>query len=218
VAAPYKLTEEIARYHLEVVFQRTQDWEVCFTNPTAGPWKLIKVGGYIGGKELRYIKEEGRPDLILFCKEKGIFIIAEAKDSCAKFISSGVATVAMKKSIEVFEKETARIDKIVAAAGSLILGSGEGVEYKVAVAYLYPMSHGSPEPINQLTNLFLEHERLANGRDARLQNCVVFRVLQDSSYQLRSTAVVARRANKVSFGWVECLPMDVERIEHQIEA
>lgn len=218
MAVPYKLTEEIARYQLEVIFEHTKDWEVCFTNPTAGPWKLIKVSGYIGGKELRYIKEEDRPDLILFCKKNRIFIIAEAKNSCAKFISHGSATIAMKKSIEVFEKEAARIDKIVAAAGSLILGSGMDVEYKVAVAYLYPISYGAHEPINQLTSLFLEHERLANGRDKRLQNCVVFRILQDSSYQLHSTAVVAQRVNKVSFGWVDCLPADVERIEHYIKA
>ncbi|MBA7616004.1 hypothetical protein ES703_23294 [subsurface metagenome] len=70
MAVPYKLTEEIARYHLEVIFEHTEDWEVCFTNPTAGPWKLIKVSGYIGGKELRYIKERRTGQTLYYSARK----------------------------------------------------------------------------------------------------------------------------------------------------
>lgn len=217
MAAPYKLTEEIARYHLEVIFKRAKEWEVCFSNPTAGPWKLIKIGGYIGGKKLRYIKEEDRPDLILFSKGQDLFLIIEAKDSLSKFILRGSATQAMEKSINVFEKEATRIDSIVAAARTQIWGPDHHAEYKLAVGYLFPVSYGSTETGNQLAELFLEHQRLVVGRDTRLQNCVVFEICQDSSYGLHTEAIVAKRHDQTTFVWVDCLPQEVQRTTHHIE-
>jgi len=209
MAAPYTLTEEIARYHVEVIFQADKGWQVCFSNPTAGPWKLIRIGGYSGGKELRYIKEEERPDLILFCKRQALFLIIEAKDSLTKFISRGHATQAMRKSIDVFEKETKRIDRIVMAAKAQIFGNNAHVEHKISVGYLFPVGYGNADPLGELVQLHLEHQ--LNTRDTRLRNCVVFAVRQDSSYGLHTEAVVAEYGNQTTFPWVECLPQQLQR-------
>jgi hypothetical protein len=54
----YKLSEEVVRQAVEVAFKRDGDWEIAFANPTAGPWKRIRIGTYIGGEDLRYTKEE----------------------------------------------------------------------------------------------------------------------------------------------------------------
>ena len=210
VTALYALTEEIARYHVEIIFQSDKEWQVCFSNPTAGPWKLIRIGGYSGGEDLRYIKEEDRPDLILFCKRQALFLIIEAKDSLTKFISGGHATQSMRKSIDVFQKETQRIDRIVTTAKEQIFGSGNVIEQKISVGYLFPVEYGSAEPANELVQLHSEHQRLVGSRDGRLRNCIGFAVRQDSSYVLHAEAVVAESGTQTTFPWVECLPQKLQ--------
>jgi len=217
VTALYTLTEEIARYHVEVIFQGDKGWQVCFSNPTAGPWKLIRIGGYSGGKELRYIKEEERPDLILFCRQQALFLIIEAKDSLTKFISRARATQAMSKSIDVFEKETRRIDRIVMTAKAEIFGGNAHIEHQIAVGYLFPVSYGSAEITNELAQLFSEHRHLVSTHDARLQNCVTFVVRQDSTYALHAEAVVGKYDNQTTFPWIECLPGGLQRSISQVK-
>ncbi len=102
----YSISEEIVRFTFEVhVKQNAPNWSICFTNPTAGPWKTIthdtpnssiKIG--------RYEREEQRPDLILLNYSKSACLIVEAKDDFNKISSADQ----INKSFKVFKKEVNR--------------------------------------------------------------------------------------------------------------
>jgi hypothetical protein len=118
IAPKYKMTEEVIRQTVEVQFKQDNRWEVSFTNPTAGPWKKIRLGGYAGGEDLRFAKEEDRPDLILSSLESQIFLILEAKDDIKKLLTTegrgeSVRYIQLEKSINVFHKELKRIEGIM---------------------------------------------------------------------------------------------------------
>ena len=38
-----RLNEELARWAFEIKISENSDWEIAFTNPTAGPWKTVKA-------------------------------------------------------------------------------------------------------------------------------------------------------------------------------
>ena len=90
----FTISEEIVRQSLEVKFRTNSknmdEWFICFTNPTAGPWKkilfftkdknVVKVGGFG--------KEEKRPDLIIFSRKYKILLIIEAKDFLPELLKS----------------------------------------------------------------------------------------------------------------------------------
>ena len=84
----YRLTEEIARWAFEVKLEQSNDWEIAFTNPTAGPWKLITAVNAEGlmGEVHRFARDEERPDLLLISDKYQMIIILEAKDSLPKLI------------------------------------------------------------------------------------------------------------------------------------
>ena len=49
----YKINEEIVRQTLEVKFKKNSggdydEWFICFSNPTAGPWKKIMFPTKVG--------------------------------------------------------------------------------------------------------------------------------------------------------------------------
>ena len=88
----YKLTEEIARWAFEVrINNESRDWDIVFTNPTAGPWKRIMASNEDGikGEVYRFDREEDRPDLILVNDDLKIVTIIEAKDSLEKLVTDG---------------------------------------------------------------------------------------------------------------------------------
>lgn len=102
----YSISEEIVRFTFEVhVKINARNWNICFTNPTAGPWKTItydtpnrsiKIG--------RYGREEQRPDLILLNYNKSACLIVEAKDDFSKISSADQ----INKSFKVFKNEVKR--------------------------------------------------------------------------------------------------------------
>lgn len=89
----YKLTEEIARWAFEVKCRQSADWYIAFTNPTAGPWKVIKCTDREGklGEVYRFDLEETRPDIIIVNDKLEIVIIIEAKDSLNKLLAGDQA-------------------------------------------------------------------------------------------------------------------------------
>lgn len=82
----FRLTEEIARWAFEVHVSSKKDWEIVFTNPTAGPWKRLMASDAKGakGEVHRFEREEDRPDLVLVSDKHKILLIIEAKDSLEK--------------------------------------------------------------------------------------------------------------------------------------
>ena len=130
----FKITEEVVRQSVEVGFKQSDHWKIAFTNPTAGPWKMIKLGAYEGGHDLRYAKEEDRPDLILFNRQAKLFLVFEAKDLIKKLIDE----TQIEKSVAVFQKEGTRLDEILSTPkdATTILGAADP-SYHVAAGYIY---------------------------------------------------------------------------------
>jgi hypothetical protein len=82
-----RLTEEVARFAFEVYIDgNADDWFIAFTNPTAGPWKTLKVPDSSGRmvEVYRFFREEERPDVVLVSDRDRVVLIIEAKDKIAQ--------------------------------------------------------------------------------------------------------------------------------------
>jgi hypothetical protein len=75
------ISEEIVRWNFEISVNRSDDWFIAFTNPTAGPWKRITAPDDHGkiGEVHRFEVVETRPDLILVNDKTQDVWIIEAK-------------------------------------------------------------------------------------------------------------------------------------------
>ncbi len=95
----YKLTEEFARWAFEIICKKSDSWFIAFTNPTAGPWKVIKGKDSDGklGEVYRFDLEETRPDIVIVNDNLKLVIIIEAKDSLTKLLTMNQP----EKSVEV---------------------------------------------------------------------------------------------------------------------
>ena len=84
-----KFSEEVARFAFEVLvdeYLEESDVYVAFANPTAGPWKTMKVRGETGASiEIhRFGIFEQRPDLVLLSPSLRQMLVIEAKDTVKK--------------------------------------------------------------------------------------------------------------------------------------
>lgn len=113
----YSISEEIVRFTFEVHIKRNAPaWNICFTNPTAGPWKTITYETQDNSIKIgRYEREEQRPDLILLNQTKSACLIVEAKDEFNKISS----TDQINKSFKVFQKEVKRFQACTNLTNSL---------------------------------------------------------------------------------------------------
>ena len=96
-----RLNEEISRWAFEIKINTLNNWEIIFTNPTAGPWKKITCYNKFNKKEeiYRFQLEEERPDIIMINDDLNIIIIIEAKDNLNKLLDK----TQLMKTIEVTE-------------------------------------------------------------------------------------------------------------------
>lgn len=162
----YRLTEEVARQAVEVAIRKGGEWHVSFSNPTAGPWKMIQLPKEYGSHIFRYKKEEDRPDLILLSPKHEIGLVLEAKDSLAKLFAPGQ----LQKSTEVFLKEMDRFGGLLPAGFLWLCG------------YVYPVLDREQAMVKEL---HLRHEALAASRqDERIAACVDLRVSTDGTGDL----------------------------------
>jgi hypothetical protein len=153
----FKITEEVVRQSVEVGFKQSDRWKIAFTNPTAGPWKMIKLGSYEGGHNLRYEKEEDRPDLILFNRQAKLFLVFEAKDLIKKLIDESQ----IEKSVAVFKKEGKRLDGILSTSqhATTILDTADP-SYHIAAGYIYSNIECTNDQLKQYQRDLLElHSR-----------------------------------------------------------
>ena len=96
------VSEEIVRWAFEVQVHSMTQWNIAFTNPTAGPWKRVTGtnGEGLVGEVHRFEVNEKRPDLILFSDEFQTVFIVEAKTDL-----QGLADQAqMEKTTELFSR------------------------------------------------------------------------------------------------------------------
>jgi len=185
----YKMTEEVIRQTVEVQFKQDNRWQVAFTNPTAGPWKMIKIGGYVDGENLRFAKEEDRPDLILFSLVNRVFLILEAKDDIKKLLATqgrgeSVRYGQLEKSMSVFQKEMKRIESIIKNKKTASLISSKPLQdYCMLFGYVFPDSGGNLSA--QKSDLTKAHLRLAQKlKENRLFPCILLIVGKNDTENL----------------------------------
>ncbi|MDG6919650.1 MAG: hypothetical protein JRN62_09505 [Nitrososphaerota archaeon] len=167
------MSEEVCLQCLVVSF-RSGRWEEWFSNPTAGPWKKVRIEGVGDEDQIRFEKEQDRPDLVVADRKSGLVIMLEAKDS----IGSLLETAQIRKSIGVFASGFVRLDSILARHGSRLFA---GTEPKLICGYLFPTA--SQTDILELNRLHMqEANRIKN---SRLQPHVVFEVKRASNDDLR---------------------------------
>lgn len=210
----YKLTEEVARQAAEVSFKVDDRWQIAFSNPTAGPWKRIHLGGYTGGRDLKYAKEEDRPDLILFARNQGLFLILEAKDDIGKLLqvtggSKSPQYSQLIKSAGVFGKEVQRIDTILGDAECARLVFGKDVSgYHVSPGYLFPEPPaGQLQRVDQLVRA---HRALClDPQNERLRSCVLFMVHRHGDGRLTVHCLLDWASSEVRARLTEALPTNI---------
>lgn len=142
---PYTLTEEIARQAVEVIFRdAATDWYVAFSNPTAGPWKLIRL--QVKGSAIQvgtYLKEELRPDLILQSPRNRQLLVLEAKRSVDELLRPGQ----LRRTADVFAAETERLSTLLASHGE--------EPHAVGVGFIYP-THSAAADRARLRDAFMD--------------------------------------------------------------
>lgn len=171
----YALTEEIARWAFEVICKTSDDWEIAFTNPTAGPWKTIKSLSKDGelGEVYRFGSSEKRPDIVLLNDALKLIVILEAKDSLHKLIAS----TQDEKSVEVVEALSKTFSELrgnrfwgnryeYSIINGLLWGS-EGGETRDAIEDVFDRYHADAEACEHFIVDFLmgvESEKDASGK------------------------------------------------------
>lgn len=85
------ITEEIARFAFEVFIETQfgQHAYVAFANPTAGPWKTVKLRSQQGAivEVLRFGIKEQRPDLVVFSPATKEVVVLEAKSRASDLLT-----------------------------------------------------------------------------------------------------------------------------------
>ena len=137
----YKLSEEVCLQCLEVAF-KMNGWTEWFVNPTAGPWKKIRIDDVEDNEMLRFRKEEDRPDLIVSHGSRRLTIIVEAKDDVNELI--GRSGEKVQKSVAVFKSMFDRLQAIFDRYREIIFGASS-VEAELLCGYLFPTKLDSSE-------------------------------------------------------------------------
>lgn len=160
-----RLNEELARWAFEIIISENDDWEIAFTNPTAGPWKTVKATSLKTGEKgevYRFILEEDRPDIIVYNDKLKSVIIFEAKDSLVKLLERDQS----KKSADVVIK----LAEILSNKSTNAFWVGRE-SYKVIVGLLWGCT--TPENESQIKKLFNHYHDLISGNLSVDQNVII---------------------------------------------
>jgi hypothetical protein len=124
------ISEEIVRWSFEISVNRSDDWFIAFTNPTAGPWKRIMAPNSEGknGEIHRFEIDETRPDLILVNDKTQHVLIIEAKTT---FKDLQKPTQIVKTS-QLFESLTIQLRNI---SNNYFWGSRSEYEYSLGLLW-----------------------------------------------------------------------------------
>lgn len=160
------LNEELARWTFEVLCRSSSEWDIAFTNPTAGPWKTIKAPSKNTGAEgevYRFTLEEERPDIIMYNDSLETAIIFEAKDSLKKLIFKDQAI----KSADVVVK----LANILGSKGSNEFWKGRE-NYKVVLGLLWG-STDKPEEDDAKNKVYDRYHTLVENKKAVFSDVII---------------------------------------------
>jgi len=148
-ARQYVLSEQVCLQCL-IVNLKGSGWMEWFSNPTAGPWKKMRIPGAPESEEMRFRKEVDRPDLIMCEPLRQVILVLEAKDNPQDLISG----TQIRKSVRVFKDVFRRIKTILETSGNIVHMSLS--EALLLCGYLFPSVSDAAE----ITHLLRELESL----------------------------------------------------------
>jgi len=124
------ISEEIVRWSFEISVNRSDDWFIAFTNPTAGPWKRITAPDSNGekGEIHRFEIDETRPDLILVNDKTQLVLIIEAKTT----FNDLQKPAQLAKTCQLFESLTLRLRNM---SNNNFWGSRSKYEYSLGLLW-----------------------------------------------------------------------------------
>jgi len=205
----YKLSEEVCLQCLEVAF-KMNGWTEWFVNPTAGPWKKIRIDDVEDNEMLRFRKEEDRPDLIVSHGSRRLTIIVEAKDDVNELI--GRSGEKVQKSVAVFKSMFDRLQAIFDRYREIIFGASS-VEAELLCGYLFPTKLDSSEMRQNLTYLTNFHKRECQRiNEERLVPHVIFLIISDPDENLHVIYSLRSCPSNVSAKVRELFPSTVKDI------
>lgn len=179
----YKLSEEVCLQCLRVTLKRN-GWIEWFLNPTAGPWKKIRIDGIENDALLRFRKEEDRPDLIISNKSKSLILVLEAKDDIEKLI--GINNQ-VQKSVKTFRLTFKKLQILLEQYRDTVFGvSPVREKMELLCGYVVPAKSGMNGLNRKLAQLSTLHKiecRRANESKV-LRPHVVFIITINSSRNL----------------------------------
>jgi len=118
----YTLTEPVCLQAV-IISLKSRGWDEWFSNPTAGPWKRIRIPGVQNLKDIGFEKEETRPDLIVYNAKNSVVLVLEVKDNIEKLIDVTNNNHQLIKTISVFDNIITRLTKILKNNNSKISSS-----------------------------------------------------------------------------------------------
>jgi hypothetical protein len=124
------ISEEIVRWSFEISVNKSNDWFIAFTNPTAGPWKRITAPDINGkiGEIHRFEIDETRPDLILVNDKTQHVLIIEAKTS----FNDLQKPAQIAKTSQLFESLTLKLQNM---SNNNFWGSRSKYEYSLGLLW-----------------------------------------------------------------------------------
>jgi hypothetical protein len=185
---------------------RTAHWQEWFTNPTAGPWKKIRIYGVGDDERIRYLKEEDRPDLISANAREKIVIVIEAKDNISKLFDG----VQLDKSFNVFEDNFDRLDGILSHHAMRLFNQSK---VSLLCGYLYPISMKSTDSSEKLTALHRKHS--SEFTDERLRPHLLFQVKQDDKQDLKLEYQLSDAPQSLAIRLAAALPETISLVGEQ---
>ena len=124
------ISEEIVRWSFEISVNRSDDWFIAFTNPTAGPWKRITAPDSDGktGEIHRFEIDETRPDLILVNDKTQHVLLIEAKTT----FNDLQKPAQLAKTSQLFESLTLKLRNM---SNNKFWGSRSKYEYSLGLLW-----------------------------------------------------------------------------------
>jgi len=210
----YKLSEEICVQCLEVIFKENGGWEEWFVNPTAGPWKMIRIEGVKDDKLCRFRKEEDRPDLIIAHRSKQLIMILEAKDNINGLIGNSGDQIG--KSTKVFKTMFGRIRVILGRHGKIIYAKSK-CHTQLLCGYIFPITSDlkTLEQEMQILSRYHAKECTKIG-ETELTPHIIFAVASDANKDLSIFYTLISAQPQLSARISELLPKTIVDIaEHK---
>jgi hypothetical protein len=124
------ISEEIVRWSFEISVNKSNDWFIAFTNPTAGPWKRITAPDINGkiGEIHRFEIDETRPDLILVNDKTRHVLIVEAKTT----FNDLQKPAQLAKTSQLFESLTFKLRSM---SNNIFWGSRSKYDYSLGLLW-----------------------------------------------------------------------------------